>query len=1016
MSQWMLRCALHKALASGANATTAAVSSSGSALTASAGAQSAVTTKLHWAARRYSISSVPDRRKRNHLQSNKKDTKKKGGTGVDGKPVAAATTAAGRFGTNANSSTKAKGNWDLFSSSNANRINNTNSSNATRSTGAGATTTATSNGNAAATGANAQASGKNAFRTAKNHRADAFNKKQGAASGTNQSPVFTNKFQNLLSFAFESNDEAKTSQTEDSASPANRGGKKKFDFGANSQHKPRGALLKNTDDGIFSSKGARNPELSALGLIDDEDDEDETHFRKHNNKKPSAGPAVGGSLLSAAAATPGNSPDKRKQLKNKKKKDARSLLKNFQFENSLFDSDDDLFGHVDWSEKRSSGDNDNREQRRFQRTVRKQTKQAPKAVLAPKEVEIPTSISVEDLAERMSVKSKVLIKALRDLGERGMRDESILTNDVAELAVESLNMIPVLLPPEFIDLEVTVPPADCSMFPHRSPIISVMGHVDHGKTTLLDSLRKSKVAAGEAGGITQSIGAFTVELGKKFGSQSKITFIDTPGHAAFSGMRSRGSEVTDIIVLVVAADDGVRPQTVEVIQLAQKNNVPMVVAVTKCDMHAHDEQEVRNRIADQLLNRGVVVEQMGGDVPLVCVSGKTGEGLDSLKETIALHAEILDLRADNKAKGEAIVLEANVARGVGTQVDAIVKWGTLKTGAIVVCGLEYGKIRALVDQDGKRAKEISPGNPVRVIGLKGLPNAGDALLVVESEERAKEVIEQRQELLEWDLMATAEDDEDDASGNSHRRRKYMGARRKWQQIELRRREEADEAKRVASLKAGDAGYVANVVPIIVKTDSVGVISAIDELISSLPSDEAVIKRIVASVGPVSSSDLAMAEATGATIYAFNIKHPSTIDREALEKNVSIRQHRVVYTMLDDIKELLRDNLSGVEESEVVGSAEVLQSIPITTSGRRTTNIAGCKITMGTMNMQAKYRLIRDGETVAEGISMETMRHFQEKVGEVTKGQECGLQLDGLDDFQPGDVLQAYVVKVVKRTL
>lgn len=1009
MSQWMLRCALHKVLATGATTATASSSSSCSAITASA--QSAVATKLHWASRRYSISSVPDRRKRNHLQSNKKDVKKKTDSELG---ATASTTTAGRFGANVSGNAKTKGNWDLFSSSNANRIN----SNAGRSTGADAATSGS--GNAAATGANAQASGKNAFRTAKNHRAGAFNKKQGATSGSSQSPVFTNKFQNLLSFAFESNDDATSSQTGgaggNNAFPGNREGKKKFDFGANSQHnRPRGALSESGGGDIFGSKGMRDPALSALGLVDDDDDDAQS--RKHKGKKPTTGgPAAADTLLSAATAAPGDSPDKRKQLKNKKKKDARSLLKNFQFENSLFDSDDDLFGHVDWSEKRGGGDNDNREQRRFQRTARKQTKQAPKVMLAPLEVEIPTSISVKDLAERMCVKSKVLIRALRDLGERGMRDESVLANDVAELAVESLNMIPVLLPPEFIDLEVTIPPADCSMFPPRSPIISVMGHVDHGKTTLLDSLRKSKVAAGEAGGITQSIGAFTVELGKKFGSQSKITFIDTPGHAAFSGMRSRGSEVTDIIVLVVAADDGVRPQTVEVIQLAQKNNVPMVVAVTKCDMHEHDEQEVRNRIADQLLNRGVVVEQMGGDVPLVCVSGKTGEGLDALKETIALHAEILDLRADSKAKGEAIVLEANVARGVGTQVDAVVKWGTLKTGAIVVCGLEYGKIRALVDQDGKRAKEISPGNPVRVIGLKGLPNAGDALLVVESEERAKEVIEQRQELLEWDLMATAEDDDDDASGNPQRRRKYMGARRKWQQIEVRRREEVDEAKRVASLKAGDAGYVANIVPIIVKTDSVGVISAIDELISSLPSDEAVIKRILASVGPVSSSDLAMAEATGATIYAFNIKHPSTIDREALEKSVSIRQHRVVYTMLDDIKELLRDNLSGVEETEVVGSAEVLQSIPITTSGRRTTNIAGCKITMGAMNMTAKYRLVRDGETVAEGISMESMRHFQEKVGEVTKGQECGLQFDGLDDFLPGDVLQAYVVKVVKRVL
>ncbi|KAF1319021.1 Translation initiation factor if-2, partial [Globisporangium splendens] len=987
MSQWMLKCTLHKALGAGA--------AGGLGSSTASGSQSAV-AKL--AARRYSLSSVPDRRKRNHFQSNKKDQKKNSHatdkTSDDTAPVVA-----GRFGNanaNAQSNTRAKGNWDLFSSTSVNRIGsnaNSNGSNAVASTEAGA--------------ANAQQSGKSAFRNAK-ARAGNFKKKQGDAK---QSPVFTNKFQNLLSFAFDDGNDTNSAAEESTSSRSSRN------------------LLDQDDDDVFSSKSAKTAvDLSALGFddeVDDDVDEDDSHFKKHKNKTAkikfdaAAPSSPSGALLSAAPSAAGGSPDKRKQLKNKKKKDGRSLLKNFQFENSIFDSEDDIFGHVDWDEKCNDAENrENREQRRFQRTMRKQTKQAPvKIVAAPLEVEIPTSISVKDLAERMCIKSKVLIKALKDLGERGMKDESVLSNDIAELAVESLNMVPILLPPDFVDLELTMPPADCSMFPPRSPIISVMGHVDHGKTTLLDSLRKSKVAAAEAGGITQSIGAFTVELGKKFGNQSKITFIDTPGHAAFSNMRSRGSEVTDIIVLVVAADDGVRPQTVEVIQLAQKNNVPMVVAVTKCDMHSHDEEEVRNRIADQLLNRGVVVEQMGGDTPLVCVSGKTGEGIDTLKETIALHAEILDLRADDKATGEAVVLEANVARGVGTQVDAIVKWGTLKTGTIVVCGLEYGKIRALVDQAGKRVKQISPGNPARVIGLKGLPNAGDALLAVDTEERAKEVIAQRQELLEWDVMATAEEDEDDASGNgTHRRRKYMGARRKWEQIELRRRQEVDEAKRIASLKAGDEGYVANIVPIIVKTDSVGVISAIDELIASLPSDEAIIKRILASVGPVSSSDVAMAEATGATIYAFNIKHPSTIDREALEKNVSIRQHRVVYTMLDDIKELLRDNLSGVEETEIIGSAEVIQSIPITKSGRRTTNIAGCKITMGLMNMQAKYRLIRDGETIVEDVGMESMRHFQEKVGEVTKGQECGLLLDGIDDFQPGDILQAYVVKVVKQAL
>jgi len=684
----------------------------------------------------------------------------------------------------------------------------------------------------------------------------------------------------------------------------------------------------------------------------------------------------------------------------------------------LFDDDSDLFGHVDWEGK---GDEDTREQRRFQRRLRKEIKQKPKTVLPPQEVEIPTTISVKDLAERMCIKSKLLLKELKDLGERGLHEDSVLANDISEVVVEALNMIPVLLPPEFVDLELTVPPEDCSMFPTRPPIVSVMGHVDHGKTTLLDALRKSKVAASEAGGITQGIGAFSVNLGKNVGGENTpktMTFIDTPGHAAFSSMRSRGSEVTDLIVLVIAADDGVRPQTVEVIQLALKNNVPLVVAVTKCDMHAHDQDEVVRRIGDQLLNQGVVVEHMSGDTPLVCVSGKTGEGLDTLKETIALHAEVMDLRADPKPRGEAVVLEANVARGVGTQVDAIVKWGTLSNGSIVVCGLEYGKVRALVDDAGKRVKQVKPGNPVRVVGLKGLPEAGDALLAVESEEKAKEVIEQRREIIEWDLMATVEEEEQVSTGTvaPHRRRKLARTRRKWEEQELRRRQEADEAKRLASLKAGDEGYIANVVPIIVKTDTVGVISAIDELIASLPSDEAVIKRIMAAVGPVTSSDLAMAEATGATVYCFNVKHQASIDREALEKNVSLRQHRVIYSMLDDVKELLLENLSGVEQTEVIGAAEVVQAIPITSSGRRTKNIAGCKVTMGSMNMQAKYRLVRDGETVVEDVSMESMRHFQQKVAEVTKGQECGLQLDDFDGFQSGDVLEAYITKVVKQTL
>ncbi|TMW68235.1 hypothetical protein Poli38472_007907 [Pythium oligandrum] len=919
----------------------------------------------HWM-RRYSTSSVPDRRKRNHFKSNR-DHK-------------------------GNSSKSKPGNWNLFDSTSGSRVGGSAATNTTNATG----------------GAQNATRGKPAPKKNRN-----VARRGNAAVEQKQEPVFTNKFQNLLSFAFDEEDDEDGG---DKPVDSKESGKSLLRSTSLAPAKKLSGVLKlqqrkedeeeeeeSDEDDIFTSEGTNDLAISALGLDMDSTNDDSAPaslLQKQKKAKPKTD----------ATDTTG----KKKLLKKQKKKDGRSLLKNFKFENSIFGGDDDFFGHVDWDER----DTENREERRFKRQQRKKDKEKPKLMLPPQEVEIPTRVTVKDLAERMCIKSKVLIKSLRDLGESGLTDDSIITNDIAEVAVESLNMIPILLPPEFVDAELTLPPDDCSSFPVRPPVISVMGHVDHGKTTLLDALRKANVAASEAGGITQSIGAFTVDLGKKFGKLGTMTFIDTPGHAAFSSMRSMGSEVTDIIVLVVAADDGVRPQTEEVIRLAQKNNVPLVVAVTKVDMHAHDQREVIDRIAGELLNLGVVVETMGGETPLVCVSGKTREGLDTLKETIALHAEVMDLRADTTVHGEGVVLEAKIARGVGAQVDTIVKWGTLKTGAIVICGQEYGKIRALVGPDGKRLKQATPGTPVRVIGLKGLPNAGEPLLTVGSEERAKEVVEGREELLQWDLLAATEEAEAEVTGEiAHfRKRRYMGAMAKSREIELRRRQAEEEAKRVASLKVGEDGYVAKVVPIIVKTDSVGVITAIDDLIATLPTEEAVIKRILGAVGPVSSSDLALAEATGATIYEFNVRHPASIDQEALQKNLSLRHHNVIYSLLDDVTELLRENLDGVEETEVIGSAEVIQEIPITKSGRRTVSIAGCRVTSGSMTMQAKYRLLRDGEVIIEDVTMESMRHFQEKVSEVTKGQECGLQFQGIDSFRPGDVLEAYTVKVVKKGL
>jgi translation initiation factor IF-2 len=749
------------------------------------------------------------------------------------------------------------------------------------------------------------------------------NPSQELASSQETAEVFTNQYQNLLVYAPNggNNDKNEGKNIEDIPQHQPKSSQKKIkpitiDLFANFEKEEKQKVAQRKAKGL-DVNGALN-KVDLMDLEDEEEEEkneeqdNETYYvRKQKHRKSDKKQQV------MATAT-----EEKSKLLKKKKKDGKIPVRKFKFE-SILDTDPDLFAHIDWDE---GVDKEHREHKRKQRQLRKQ-KETQKMSLPPQEVEIPTQITVKNLAERMCIKSKVLLRALKDLGENGLNDDSILTNDIAEVVVESMNMIPVLLPPDFIDLELTVPPADCSAFPVRPPVISVMGHVDHGKTTLLDALRKTKVAASEHGGITQSIGAFTVNIGKTYGKLSNMTFIDTPGHAAFSSMRARGSEVTDIIVLVVAADDGVRPQTVEVINLALKNNVPMVVAITKCDMHELKEDEVMERIGSELMTHGVVSESMGGDTPLVCVSGKTGEGLDSLKETIALHAEVMDLRADTKAAGEAVVLEAIMARGVGVQVDAIVKWGTLKQGEIVVCGLEYGKIRGLVDQSGKRVKQIAPGNPVRVIGLKGLPNAGDALISVSNEEQAKEVITQRQALIEWELIGAADDTEETGEAEgiySPRRRQQRNSRKKWEEIELRRRREAEEAKRIASLKAGEEGYVADTIPIIVKTDSVGVIAAIDDLVASLPSDEVIVKRILAAVGPVSSSDLEMAKATGATIYSFNVKHPASIDKEAFEKGVSLRQHKVVYTMLDDIKDLLRDSLSGVEEMEILGAAEVIQ--------------------------------------------------------------------------------------------
>ncbi|KDO21285.1 hypothetical protein SPRG_13584 [Saprolegnia parasitica CBS 223.65] len=678
----------------------------------------------------------------------------------------------------------------------------------------------------------------------------------------------------------------------------------------------------------------------------------------------------------------------------KKKAHAHTAAhKALQFEKSLFDSESSLFPDIDW---KSRPRNDRRRfqerQNSAQRSRNSKNNQMRKREMIAEhlkdlKVEIPTTITVSDLAERMCIKSFKLVRVLKSLGER-VNDDTEISAEVAELAVEEMGMIPILMQ-GFVDLTRTQIPDDCSSFPVRPPVVSVMGHVDHGKTTLLDALRNTTTK--EHGGITQSIGAFTVPMDE---SPTPITFFDTPGHAAFSNMRAQGCHLTDVLVVVVAADDGIRPQTKEVLELAKEHDLPMIIAITKCDRFEDQEDEVIERITQELEFNGIEAH----DTQLVCVSGKTGKGLDELKQAIVLQAELMDLRADTTAPGEGVVVEATLVRGWGTTVDMMVTWGTVSVGQFVVCGLEYGKIKSLVDENGKPVKTASPSMPVRMVGLKELPKTGDSILPVETEERAKEIVTERARIQEQVRLKELAANMADGEKKDHAR-----------QLELQRQERVSEEKRLENLTVDDEGYVKKIIPMILKTNSLGVIDAIDLLVQELNdvNDECELKRIHGGVGPVSTSDIDLAARTGATIFTFNTRHPGSIDKDATRRKIDIRSHNVVYALVDDIEAVVTKEMTPVVAEEVVGAAEVLQVISINTKGRAKANVAGVRVTDGNLYADCTFRVLRQGEVVMDGASLESMRHYQEKISESAKGQECGLQFEDDVPFKQGDVLQAY---------
>ncbi|ETV82004.1 hypothetical protein, variant [Aphanomyces astaci] len=576
---------------------------------------------------------------------------------------------------------------------------------------------------------------------------------------------------------------------------------------------------------------------------------------------------------SNAAAGRGHPPPKQQQQQQKK---------SFKFEKSLFSKD--YFPDVSWNSSAASTTADHKSHRQRYQQRNNATDRHPKnkfrdrkrsnvtsSSLPQREmkVEIPDTITVEDLADRMCIKSHLLLRTLRTLGERDLNETSELSATVAELAVEDLGMIPILVQ-GFVDIKPTDVPADCAAFPARPPIVTVMGHVDHGKTTLLDALRNTTTT--EHGGITQKIGSFTVPLDDK-----SIVFFDTPGHAAFSTMRAQGCSLTDILVVVIAADDGIQPQTKEVLRLAIDQSVPLIVAVTKCDRFPGQEDEIIARITKEVQMEGIHDQ----DMQLVCVSGKTGQGLDDLKQAILLQADIMELAADTSKPGEGVVVEGSVVRGWGVTVDAMVTWGTLRVGQLVVCGLEFGKIKALIDENGISVQFATPGTPVRVVGLKDLPKTGQTILPVETEAAAKEIVAERARILEQVAIKEAE-----AAAARLREGEAahvpIGRRGKGRQLELQRQERAKEEERMDALTPEDDGYVAKVVPVVLKANALGIITAIDHMIAELNavSRECTLKCIYAGVGSVTTSDIDLAASTNATIFTFNTRQGALIEKDA----------------------------------------------------------------------------------------------------------------------------------------
>jgi translation initiation factor IF-2 len=583
-----------------------------------------------------------------------------------------------------------------------------------------------------------------------------------------------------------------------------------------------------------------------------------------------------------------------------------------------------------------------------------------------REVVIPDAITVQELANRMAERAGDVIKTLMKMGMMATITQSI-DSDTAELVVAEFGHKAKRVSESDVELQLQVKDDAPEDLKPRAPVVTVMGHVDHGKTSLLDALRRSDVAAGEAGGITQHIGAYQVTVP----SGAKITFLDTPGHEAFTEMRARGANVTDIVVLVVAADDGIMAQTVEAIRHAKAAGCPIIVAVNKCDLPDADP----NRVRQELLQHEIVVEEMGGDVLAVDVSAKTKQGLDKLEEAILLQAELLEVKANPDRRAEGAVVEAKMEKGRGSVATVLITKGTLNVGDIFVAGAEWGRVRALLDDHGQRIQSAGPSMPVEVLGLQGTPVAGDEFGVVETEGQAREIAEYRQRVLR-EKSAVA------------------GARGSVEQM-------------LSAIAAGQAEEL----PVVIKTDVHGSLEAIRSTLEKISNDQVAVRILHGAVGGISESDVSLAKASGALIIGFNVRAVPQARDLAAQEGLEIRYYSIIYALIDDIKAALTGMLSPDLKEEFLGNAEIREVFNITKVGK----VGGCMVTEGLLRRAAKVRLLRDNVVIHEG-TLKTLKRFKDEVKEVREGYECGAAFENYNDIQVGDFIECFEVKEVARSL